>query len=417
VAEFSDYAWLTSDEARGWLERLAADPRPELQQLAALRRELPVERARLAVEQIDLRRRAAAKFGSLAERMFFTRTLLEQATDRHVAGYKSCRLAAASSSEGIGDYCCGIGGDLLALAAQAPARGWDCSEIACLFASANLTVAVPSAVLKGESQVHCGDVEQRYPLKGEVWHVDPDRRASGVRASQVARYSPGPALIDRWLASHADGALKLAPAADVPAHWRERAELEWISSYGECRQQVAWFGRTATAPGKRRATTVRMVDEGDAAPAIATMVGTPRLPCENAHYPSNYLFDPNPAVLASDLLGELAAAHGLRTLGAGGAYLTGEAPVADDLLSPLAVDACLPLRAEVISRHLASHGVGRVEIKKRGVPVDPNKFWRQLKLRGSKDAVLVLTRIGRREVAIVARRVPRQGVSEATRNG
>jgi hypothetical protein len=58
-----------------------------------------------------------------------------------------------------------------------------------------------------------------------------------------------------------------------------------------------------------------------------------------------------------------------------------------------------------------------VEIKKRGVPVDPNKFWRQLKLRGSKDAVLVLTRIGRREVAIVARRVPRQGVSEATRNG
>jgi hypothetical protein len=32
-----------------------------------------------------------------------------------------------------------------------------------------------------------------------------------------------------------------------------------------------------------------------------------------------------------------------------------------------------------------------------------------LTLRGDNDAVLVLTRIGRREVAIVAERLPRQG--------
>ena len=405
VAEFSDYAWLTSDEGRGWLARLAGDSRSELQQLAALRRELSPERARLTVEQIALRRRAAAKFGPLADRMFFTRTLLEQATDRWVARYKASRLAAAADAGEIGDYCCGIGGDLLALAAEAPTIGWDRSETACLFAKANLAAASPRH--GGRSQVRSDDVEQLAPATGAVWHIDPDRRATGSRASQVARYSPGPELIDRWIASHADGAVKLAPAAASPSDWLDRAELEWISSHGECRQQVAWFGRAASAPGRRRATAVLASAHQAEDSQFATLVGTPNLPCAVADEPAGYLFDPNAAVLAAGLLGALAIKHGLSTLGPGGAYLTGDPSVADDLLSPLAVHACLPLRQDLVNKHLAAHGVGRVEIKKRGVAVDPNKFWRQLRLRGEKEAVLVLTRIGRREVAIVAQREPR----------
>jgi hypothetical protein len=49
--------------------------------------------------------------------------------------------------------------------------------------------------------------------------------------------------------------------------------------------------------------------------------------------------------------------------------------------------------------------VGRVEIKKRGVAVDPDKLRRTLKLRGDNEATLILTRIGKRETAIVAERV------------
>jgi hypothetical protein len=247
--------------------------------------------------------------------------------------------------------------------------------------------------------------------------MDPDRRSTGTRASQVARYSPGPELIDGWLQSHADGAVKLAPAAAPPSGWLERAELEWVTSHGECRQQVAWFGRAAKAPGKHRATAVLAGADDAEDPQFATLVGTPNVPCAVADEPARYLFDPNAAVLAAGLLGELATKYGLSTLGRGGAYLTGDETVADALVAPLAVHACLPLREELVNKHLAAHGVGRVEIKKRGVAVDPNKFWRQLRLRGNNDAVLVLTRIGRREVAIVAQRSASAGVSEATRGG
>ena len=49
----------------------------------------------------------------------------------------------------------------------------------------------------------------------------------------------------------------------------------------------------------------------------------------------------------------------------------------------------------------------RLEIKKRGVDVDPAQFRRKLELRGDAEATLILTRIGAKRVAILADRVSR----------
>src|SRR3954467_13456996 len=92
MAEFSDYAWLVGEDAALYLTALAEDERPPLNQLKFLRRELSAERARLVVEQVELRRRAASKFCEPASQMFFTPVHLEQATDICLAGYKATRL-------------------------------------------------------------------------------------------------------------------------------------------------------------------------------------------------------------------------------------------------------------------------------------------------------------------------------------
>ena len=66
-----DTDWLTNPDAVAWL-RLAADWSGEALSLAnRLRKDLSAERARLVLEQAELRRRAADKF-SLAATMFFT---------------------------------------------------------------------------------------------------------------------------------------------------------------------------------------------------------------------------------------------------------------------------------------------------------------------------------------------------------
>jgi len=411
MADYADYSWLVEGGGQQWLARLASDPRRELQHLAALRRDLSPERARLLVDQIALRRQAAAKFGAQAERMYFTRTLLEQATDSDIAHYKAARFAALGGDVRlVGDYCCGIGGDLIELAQVAPVVGWDRSPTARLMAEANLRAVVPEAVGR-TARVGEADVEELTPAAGDAWHLDPDRRAAGQRTARVELYSPGPALVDRWSADNPDGAVKLAPAADPPQAWRTHGELEWISSRGECRQLVVWFGRLARQPGQRRAT--KILSTG----VQATCIGAAHLPCNVAEMPGQFLFDPDPAVLAAGLLGQLASQYGLCTLGAGGAYLSGTAPLDEPLLAPFEVLDCVPLRVGDVARRLSARQVGQLEIKKRGVAIDPEALRRRLKLRGQAAATLILTRVGRRELAVIAQRAPTPGLNEALPSG
>jgi hypothetical protein len=404
VADFADYAWLTNDEAAAaWLARLADDPRPALQQLNGLRRELSAERARLIVEQLELRRRAMAKFGDDAARMFFLPILLEQATDRWISRYKALRFAKVAPDAVIHDFCCGIGGDLLALAQENPSRGYDLSREACLVASANIR-ALCDAPVTERTAIHQSNVEDLTPAPGDLWHVDPDRRATGQRSTTIEHHAPGPATINRWLAHAPDSAVKFAPATDPPSAWEQEAEFEWITSNRECRQLVVWFGALAAAPGQRRATIVDTSTNHSETPAIATFTGEPDVPLTSTDQASAYLYDPDSAVMAAGLLGALADHHHLRTLGAGGAYLTGDQPLDQPLLQSFEVQDCLPLRTADVAQYLAARNIGQLEIKKRGVTIDPERFRRDLKLRGDQSATLILTRINKRQVALIARR-------------
>ncbi|MDQ1204402.1 hypothetical protein QE377_000761 [Microbacterium sp. SORGH_AS 862] len=65
----------------------------------------------------------------------------------------------------------------------------------------------------------------------------------------------------------------------------------------------------------------------------------------------------------------------------------------------------LPADEKKLARALRERGVGTLEIKKRGVDVDPAKLRTRLKLTGDASATLLLTRIGDKRTAILADRV------------
>jgi hypothetical protein len=65
----------------------------------------------------------------------------------------------------------------------------------------------------------------------------------------------------------------------------------------------------------------------------------------------------------------------------------------------------LPLRVRSIAQHLRERGIGRLEIMKRGVDIDPEKLRRELKLLGDNAATLLITQIAGRSAAIVAQRI------------
>src|SRR4029078_11625759 len=137
--DLAEYEWLTGSEAGAILDELSADSTPLHTAVARLRGRLTPSQTHLLMEQAELRRRAGTKF-SQSHRMFFTRVGLEQATDEWVAGYKASRFTnerAGAPPPRVADFCCGIGGDLMALARQAQAVGIDRDQVTAHFAAIN----------------------------------------------------------------------------------------------------------------------------------------------------------------------------------------------------------------------------------------------------------------------------------------
>jgi hypothetical protein len=392
LADLNDYRWLVSDAAAEWLTRAAGDARPLAQQAAWLRTELSPERTHLILEQVALRRRARDKFAA-ADRMFFTRKGLEQATDQWVAAYKAQRFAAGQT---VVDLCVGIGGDLLALAQRGPAVGVERDPLVARLAEANLH----ALCLAGEVRV--ADAAEIALAEFDAWHADPDRRPAGRRTTRIELHEPALATLDQWLQVQESAAIKLSPATETPITWQRRAELEWISRAGQCRQLVAWFGTLAREPGRRRATVLG--SPADAPAMRASWTGDPALGPPIAARVDRYLFDPDPAILASGLLGVVAQAEGLAALAPHGGYLTGPTLLQRPGLAPFEVDAVLPFDVKRLRRLLADRGVGRLEIKKRSVDCDPDVLRKKLQLHGDAEAVLVVAPCAQGIAAILAHR-------------
>ena len=393
-SELADIEWLTGDEAGVVLAELAESTGPLHSAVARLRRTFTAAQTHLLLEQVDLRRRAAAKFTKPAQ-MFFTRVGLEQSTDEWTARYKAQRIHdtppfSNSTAPTVADLCCGIGGDLLALAESRSAIGVDLDPISAHVAAINTAARVL------QTDVTTFDFDGV-----DAWHIDPDRRAMGRRTTNLDYYQPDVVTIDQLLARCPNGAVKLAPATKVPQHWSDACELEWISRDRECKQLVAWHENLARNAGSVRATAISSASGS----APRSVTGAPNHPLSITSCIDRFVFDVDPAVSAARLTGALAAEHNLAALAAGATYLTGPAAIDDAALACFEVDEILTLEIRKLAQHLRTLGVGQLEIKKRGIEIAPEKFRRDLKLRGSNAATLLITQIAGKPIAILAKRV------------
>ncbi|MBN2024002.1 MAG: hypothetical protein JW809_14555 [Pirellulales bacterium] len=405
-----DYRWLVGTTGQAWLARAADDDREPVALADALRRDLSSSRAHLVLEQVALRRRGRAKYADAAARMLFTRRGLEQATDRWVAGWKAQRFPVGGR---VLDLCCGVGGDLIALANRGAAAGFDRDPVAAFLAAANA-----AALGAASARAVIADVTRLRLANDALWHIDPDRRAGRRRSVRPLWHEPDETAVSRLLASAPHGAVKLAPAADVARAWAGQAQREWIARDRQCRQQVVWFGRFAGEPGTHRATAIRAPRAGRDE-AVRTLIGKPGFPSSRVDAPDRWVFEPDPAVSAAGLVGALAAQHALAALDPQGLYLTGPRPVRDLALACFEVEEVLPFDRRRLRRLLAARGIGRLEIKTRGLALDPQRLARQLQPKGDAFGVVLLIRGPGGVLAVLARRIadPADSVQESREEG
>lgn len=346
------------------------------------------------VGQARLRARARTKFGPFAERMLFTRAGLEQATRLSVAARHAGRFRAAGISR-VADLGCGIGGDALGFAALGlGVLAVDADEVTAAVAAYNL------APFGDAVEVRHGTAEAS-DLSGVdgVW-LDPARRTAGhtetVRV-RAADYSP-PLEWAFDLLDRRPGGMKLGPAFDrdaIPAD----AEAQWVSADGSTVELVVWT-RALARDGVRRAALVTRGDDaweltagGDAEDEPVRELGA-------------FVHEPDGAVIRARLIGEVARALQAGMLAPGMAYLTSDAALTSPFVSSFRVREEVPFETRALGRALRERGIGTLEIKKRGVDVDPAVLRTKLGLRGDDSATLILTRIGKRRLAVLADRIP-----------
>jgi len=345
------------------------------------------------LSQAKLRAKAAAKFGPFASRMLFTEAGLEQATRLKVAALHAGRFSRAGVRH-VADLGCGIGGDALAMAAiDLEVTAADADEVTAAIAAYNLTPFPRVRVLHEKAEdVALGGIEG-------AW-LDPARRTTAggttTRITDASGYSPSLEFAF-GLGDRMPVGVKLGPGTDrdvIPAG----AEAQWVSVDGDLVELGVWFGAVAR-PGIRRAALVIRGDTAQELTADADSEDAPVGPL------GEYVYEPDGAVIRARLIGDLARANGAWMLSSGIAYLTSDTAFDSPFARGFRVIERLPADERQLRQALAARGIGTLEIKKRGVDVDPAQLRTRLKLKGATSATIVLTREAGRHVALLVERL------------
>lgn len=398
-------ARLVAPEGRALLARLPRYDEARVLELSSRLRAEGVDPALVsaALTQARLRERATDRLGEVAQDLLLTTEGLEQATRPEVARRHAARLVDAGV-EHVWDLGSGLGLDALAFAdAGLAVTAVERDEEVAVAAAANLAAYPRATVVRG-------DVAEAEVARDDGAWLDPARRVVGVadvtgrarRVFRLADLSPSWEQVQAVAARARATGAKLSPgfaAADLPPG----AEAEWVSVDGGVVECAVWWGTAVRRPGVsavvRTPGSWVTVEAPDEAPE-------PLTPGEDL---GPWLAEPDRAVLAAGLWGALPAAVAGRELDAGVGYVTAGRPVELPWARWFEVQEVLPLHARAVRAWLRERGAGRVTIKKRGVPTDPERFRAELRLRGGRateEVTLVLTRVAGSPSAVVVRPAP-----------
>ncbi|MFF0863254.1 methyltransferase domain-containing protein [Nonomuraea sp. NPDC003560] len=350
-----------------------------------LRRSYDAALTSAALTQAALRERAAAKFGADAAVMYFTPHGLEQSTRREVADHRARRMGAGR----VIDACCGVGGDLLALArAGCEVDAVDLDPLTVAVASAN----ADALGLAGRVRVRVGDAAQVRPEEYDALFADPARRSGKGRTFDPMAYSPPWPVVLDLVARAPRACLKVAPG--IPYEFiPEGAEAEWVSYKGEVKEATLWTGPQV---GPARRATLLPGGHTLTATGVQAAVGPM----------GRYVYEPDGAAIRAHLVGEVAELIGGRLPDPMIAYITTDEPSHTPWASGYEVDEVMPFSLKKLRAALRERRIGNVTIKKRASAIDIERLRADLRLSGENSIVIILTRILDKPSVIICNPLP-----------
>lgn len=384
------------------------EPERALQLASSLRERYPPGLVAAALTQQALRAAARAKF-SRAEQMLFTRPGLEQASSELTASHAAARYP---DDWLVADLCCGIGGNLIALATAQPAElasdsaaasrrelsprrvlGVDRDPVNLAFARHNAAVYGAAA---GAVAMVSADVRETGLAGVDGVFIDPARRADGRRLAAGRSEPPLRWCLDLAGRVPAVG-IKAAPGLPrdlVPAGW----EAEFVAVGRDLKEALLWSPALATA--QRRATVL---------PSGGTLTAADPGADVAVAAPGAFLLDPSPAVTRAGLVEELARRLGAWKIDPEIAFLSADRELRTPFARTLRVLESAPWHERNFARRLAELGIGAADIRRRGLAGDVQQIHRRLGLHGPGRATVVITRHHDRPWGLICSGLPGSG--------
>jgi hypothetical protein len=287
-----------------------------------------------------------------------------------------------------------MGGDALALARYAPVVAVDLDAARAAMTETNASVRG----FADRVEARVTNIEGFEPsVAGELAWLDPDRRDSSGRMRDPERWSPPLGVAIQVARRFAGAGLKLAPGIEREILPQD-GELEFVSLDGRMVEGLLWLG---TLVRRRRQATVLTSDGG-----IFELAGDPDAGEAHVGQIGRYLLDPDPAVGRAQLIGSLSANLGAWQLDARIAYLSSHEPVTTPFARRFRVVEALPFSERQLLERLRALDASRIEVMRRGSPVETNALETRLgsRLEGSRVFTVALTRVGDGLIAIVCER-------------
>jgi len=365
-----------------------------------LRGDATPELAAAAVEQVRLRLRAGAKFRGAAG-MWLSPGLLEQSTGELIAVHRAARYAPWAD-EWVGDFCCGLGSDAIALAGHTRVIAVDRDPLALALTGAN----AEACGVRERMRLVRGQLPEAAPDVRAAW-VDPGRRESG-RTRGLEAISPTLPAVLSLLARTPHLGVKLSPAtADAeldPLLAGIPHEREFISVAGECRELALWTGDLA-----RQEAGENLTHRATLLPGGAELAGRPAA-FGQPRQPEGWLLEPDAAVIRAGLVGNLARSLGAWPIDERLAYLATPECVETPFARTYRIEAPEPFSGKALAAKLRRVGASDVVLKTRGSVLQPEAVRLQLRgvlKLGRADCrpVVFLTRLSGRAVMIWGERI------------
>jgi hypothetical protein len=216
--------------------------------------------------------------------------------------------------------------------------------------------------------------------------ADPARRVNERRVFHLAEMQPPIEALLRLQVQVPVLGVKVMPGvagADLPAE----CGVEFVSHEGVCKEAVLWFG---AARWRGRWAAVVTGEQ------ITRIPGDEQPPPMGELQPGQVLYEPDPALIRAGCLGWLCRELEAHLFDAQIAYLVAAPGQPHRFAQAFAVEEVHPFGLRLLNRRLRELGVARVELKKRGFPVEPETLRPRLKLSGR----------GRQATVIFSRRAP-----------